>query len=387
MTDTAESLTVEHLARLVGFDTVSAQSNLEMIGFLEDRLRDLGFRVTRLPDKSGEKAGLFAEIGPQGRGILLSGHTDVVPVEGQDWTRPPFRLSREGDRLYGRGTTDMKGFLAAMLSVAEQAARRDLKEPLKLVFSYDEEVGCVGIQQMADDLAPLLGRPRACIVGEPTAMQVAIGHKGKAAWRAVCRGQAGHSALAPNFVNALHLACDFVAELRALQERLKSDGARDAGYDIPYSTVHVGRMAGGIALNMVPESAELAFEFRHLAADPAERLAAAIRELAEAVAARYRPAFPGAAVQLERVTSYPGLDMAEADDAVALARAWAESDPVTKVAFGTEAGVFAGLGVPTVVCGPGVMEAQGHKPDEHVGLDQLAACDRMLGHVLDHLSA
>lgn len=379
--------TVEHLARLVGFDTVSARPNLEMIGFIEDALRKLGFRVMRLPEKRGEKAGLYAEIGPQGRGVLLSGHTDVVPVEGQDWTCPPFRLTREGDRVYGRGTTDMKGFLAAMLSAAEEAARRDLKEPLKLVFSYDEEVGCVGIQQMADALAPLLGRPRACIVGEPTGMQVAIGHKGKAAWRAVCRGQAGHSALAPDFVNALHLACDFVAELRALQDWLRAHGARDAGYDIPYSTVHVGRMAGGIALNMVPERAELAFEFRHLAAEPAERLAAAISEAAEAVAARYRDGFAGAAVELERVTAYPGLDMAEGEEAVALARAWAGSDPVTKVAFGTEAGVFAGLGIPTVVCGPGVMAAQGHKPDEYVGLDQLAACDRMLGRVLDHLSA
>lgn len=378
--------TIEHLERLVAFDTVSAKPNLGIVGFIEYYLHDLGFRVTRLPDATGQKAGLYAEIGPAEGGILLSGHTDVVPVEGQDWTRDPFRLTRERDRLYGRGTTDMKGYLAAMLALAGRAARRDLKESLKLVFSYDEEIGCVGIQQMAPDLAPLVGRPRACIVGEPTAMKIAVGHKGKAAWRAVCRGQSGHSALAPNFVNALHLAGDFLAELRRLQDWLRTDGARDAAYDIPFSTIHVGRMSGGLALNMVPDRAEMAFELRHLAADSSEEIAGMIREAAVRVANRYRAAFPGAEIELEQYNAYPGLDVQEDSEVVVTAKTCAGTSQVTRAAFGTEAGVFAGMGIPTVVCGPGDMAGQGHKPDEFIASGQLASCDRMMERVLDEVS-
>ena len=173
--------TLSILKRLIAFDTVSAKSNLDLIDFIEGYLKDRGFCVTRVPDMRHKKAGLFAAIGPPGDGVLLSAHTDVVPVEGQDWTRDPFRLTTEGDRLYGRGTTDMKGFLAAMLSVADRASKRQLREPLKLAISYDEEIGCVGIAQMIDALTPALGQPRACIVGEPTNMEVAIGHKGKQA--------------------------------------------------------------------------------------------------------------------------------------------------------------------------------------------------------------
>lgn len=378
--------TVEHLERLVGFDTVSRHSNLGIVDYIASVLGGLGYRLTRLPEENGQKAGLYAEIGPGDGGVVLSGHTDVVPVDGQDWMRAPFRLTREGERLYGRGTTDMKGYLAAMLSAAEAAAGRDLKEPLKLVFSYDEEIGCVGIQKMASGLAPLLGQPRACFVGEPTGMQVAIGHKGKAAWRAVCRGQAGHSALAPGFVNALHVAADFMTELRGLQTWLEESGARDAGYDVPYSTVHVGKLSGGVALNMVPERAEMEFELRYLAADGAEAMTAKIEEAARRVAARYQDGAAGAAVELERVTAYPGLDVVEGADVVALARDCAGGDAVTKVAFGTEAGVFDGLGVPTIVCGPGDMAGQGHKADEFVTTAQLAACDRMMSRIVERIS-
>ena len=193
------TLTLDVLERLVGFPTTPQVSNLDLIDYVETYLRDRGFVLIRLPDASGEKAGIVATLGPEGQGVLLSAHTDVVPVEGQEWTRAPFALSREKDRVYGRGTTDMKGYVASVLALADRAARVPLKEPLRIVLSYDEEIGCIGIRHMMGDLAPLIGQPRACFVGEPTSMQVAIGHKGKAALRAVCHGEAGHSALAPRF--------------------------------------------------------------------------------------------------------------------------------------------------------------------------------------------
>ncbi|CUJ88027.1 Acetylornithine deacetylase [Shimia thalassica] len=380
------TLTLETLEKLIGFNSVSARSNLDIIAFIEDFLQTRGFRLTRIPDASGQKAGLFAEIGPSEGGVLLSGHTDVVPTEGQNWTKDPFRLSREEDRVYGRGTTDMKGYLAAMLTVADAAASRDLKEPLKLVFSYDEEIGCVGIQHMLPALKPLLGAPRMCLVGEPTEMQVAVGHKGKAAIRARCFGQNGHSALAPMFVNALHLATDFVAVLRHIQAEYAQNGSQDAAYSIPYTTLHVGKLSGGMALNIVPDSAEVVFEYRHLAADDPEDIMDRIARAAEAIARKYRPDFAEADIVLDRYNAYPGLDVSQDARIAGIAQRLAENQSITKVAFGTEAGFFSNLGIETVVCGPGSMAGQGHKPDEYIALDQLDACDRMLMRTLDELS-
>ena len=378
--------TIDILDKLIAFDTVSARSNLEMIAYIEEFLRARGFAVHRVPDATGDKAGLYASVGPEGAGVMLSAHTDVVPVAGQDWTRDPFRLIAEGERLYGRGTTDMKGYLAAMLAVADRAAKADLTEPLKLAISYDEEVGCLGIRDMIGELEGSIGLPRAAFVGEPTSMEVAVGHKGKAGLRAVCYGQNGHSALAPNFVNALHLAAGFVSELKSLQDDLAVNGARDTAYSIPYSTVHVGKLTGGEALNIVPDRAEVTFEYRHLVADTPEDLRARIDAAAERVAAPYRVAFAEARIEVEEYMSYPGLNLPETDEVVSLAQRLAQSNTTTKVAFGTEAGYFHGLGIPTVVCGPGSMEGQGHKPDEYITRSQLAACDAMLANVLAEVS-
>lgn len=373
--------TLEILDRLISFDTVSARSNLNIIAYVEEFLTARGFAVTKVPDETGEKAGLYASIGPEGAGVMLSAHTDVVPVAGQNWTRDPFKLTREGDRFYGRGTTDMKGYLAAMLATADQAAKSELSEPLKLAISYDEEVGCVGIKKMIDALEPAIGLPRACFVGEPTEMQVAVGHKGKAALRAICHGQAGHSALAPQFTNALHLAADFTNELRELQADFVANGARDMAYGIPYTTVHLGTLSGGTALNIVPDRAEMVFEYRHLAADNAADILARI----EAAAARVSERYADGHVEVEQYNAYPGLDTDAAHDVVKQAQALAHSNDVTKVAFGTEAGYFDALGIPTVVCGPGSMEGQGHKADEYVELSQLSACDAMLGRLLESI--
>ena len=383
--------TISILERLVSFPTVSADSNLALIDFVETYLTDRGFAVHRTPNAEGTKAGLFARLAPkdeeaEGAGVLLSAHSDVVPVVGQDWHVDPFKLTVDGDRLYGRGTTDMKGFLAAMLSLADRASRVDLKAPLSLSVSYDEEVGCVGIRQMIDDMEPGIGLPDLCIIGEPTEMQPTIGHKGKLSLKATCIGQSGHSALAPQFVNALHLASEFVIGLSTLQETIAQSGVKDEAYSVPYSTIHVGTLSGGTALNIVPDRAAIEFEIRHLAADDPDALLARVVAVAREIEDRYRPRFDGAEICIERVGGYPGLDMPAAHAAVDRVRALSGMNSTGKVAFGTEAGFFAERGIPTVVCGPGSMEGQGHKPDEYVTRDQLAACDRMLDRLLDQLT-
>ncbi|MCI5096041.1 MAG: acetylornithine deacetylase [Rhodobacteraceae bacterium] len=378
--------TLDILDKLVGFDTVSSKSNRELALYAEEFLQARGFQVHRITDPGGDKLGLYAERGPDGDGVLLSAHTDVVPVEGQAWTRDPFRLTREGDRVYGRGTTDMKGYVASVLSLADRAAKVNLREPLKIALSYDEEVGCVGIQQMLDRLAPMLGQPRACFVGEPTEMQVAVGHKGKAALRAVCHGQSGHSALAPKFVNAVYLATDFVEELRKLQQIYATSGHSDPAYSVPYTTFHVGLLSGGKALNIVPDRAELTFEYRHLAADRGQEILDHITAAADRVGCKYQAQFAQACVEVEQYNAYPGLEVADTDAVVPYAQKLAQRNTTTKVAFGTEAGFFSELGIPTVVCGPGSMEGQGHKPDEYLELGELAACDAMMDRILKDLS-
>lgn len=366
---------LEILDRLIAFETVSDRSNLDLISYVEDFLKSRGFRVHRIIDPKEDKAGLFAEIGPSGDGgLLLSAHSDVVPVAGQDWSVPPFKLTRQADRLFGRGTTDMKGFLAEMLALADAVHTRDLNAPLKLLVSYDEEIGCVGISRMKDRLPSLLGRPTLAIVGEPTEMQVAIGHKGKRAYRADIRGEAGHSALAPNFVNALHVAADFVGKLRKMQKATRDNGVCNAAYDVPYTTFHVGQLSGGTALNLVPDKATLLYEFRHLAEDNPDEIEARLQRAAEDATAE----FPDPArITLQALAGYPGLSVAASDPVVSLVRSWCDGD-TTHVAFGTEAGVLTGLGVPTVVCGPGSMAGQGHKPDEFISVQQLNACSEML---------
>lgn len=373
--------TIEILDQLVSFDTVSAKSNLSIIAYIEDLLSQCGCKITRVPSPCGEKAGLFATLGEGEGGVVLSAHTDVVPVAGQSWTRPAFRMTEDAGRLYGRGTTDMKGFLAAMLSAAERASQGPLSEPLKLSISYDEEVGCVGMAHMIGKAQAALGQPRACIVGEPTDMTVATGHKGKLAFRITCTGQAGHSSLAPRFLNALHLASDTVNVLRDHQEELARAGSRDDAYDIPYSTVHVGRLSGGTALNIVPDKAELLAEIRHLAADDPVHIMANIRQDLQSLAA----AHPDGTITVEEFNSYPGLDADGASPTVEWAMEMAGRKQTRKVGFGTEAGYFTGLGVPTVVCGPGSMEGQGHKADEFITRTALADCDRMLDRVLADL--
>ncbi|MFK7764355.1 MAG: acetylornithine deacetylase [Roseobacter sp.] len=374
---------LEILDRLIAFDTVSARPNREMMAYITDFLANGGAQITPIAGAEVGKSGIVAVIGPHTEGgIALSAHTDVVPVEGQSWNHPAFSMTRENGRLYGRGTTDMKGFLACMLEAAAKAARRPLSAPLKLVLSYDEEIGCVGIQHMAPALPKLLGTPNLCIVGEPTSMTVATGHKGKVALKATCFGEAGHSALAPNFVNALDMAADLVIGLRALQRKLAQEGPRDDAYAIPYSTVHVGLLSGGRALNIVPEQAALEFELRHLPADDPKVL---LEQIAASITAISNDYGPNGDIQLATRTAYPGLQNDESSAAVTHGKRLAATPHCTKVAFGTEAGVFQQLGLPTIVCGPGSMADQGHKADEFIEMAQLSACQQMLIRVVDDL--
>jgi acetylornithine deacetylase len=375
------------LDKLVSFPTVSRDPNRALIDFVRDFLAGRGIASELVMAEGGAKANLLATIGPADTpGIVLSGHTDVVPVEGQAWMSDPFRLAVRDGRAYGRGTADMKGFVASSLALIDRLKGRRLAMPLHLVLSHDEEVGCLGVRSAIARMAERL-RPRFCIVGEPTELRVATGHKGKIAAQATCCGMAGHSALAPKALNAVHLACDFVGLLRERQADIAAHGARDSAYEIPYTTIHVGRIDGGTALNIVPDRCIVDFEIRNLVEDDPIRILDRLRDNATVLAALERQRFPEAAITIDVVNDYPGLATAADAEAVAFVQGLVHDRTTFKVAFGTEGGLFASrLDVPTVVCGPGSMD-QGHKADEYVSLASLDACDRMLGRLLDRIAA
>ncbi|WAH55103.1 acetylornithine deacetylase [Pseudomonas silvicola] len=372
--------TLDILNQLISFDTTSSQSNLALIHCVQQRLEAKGIETRLVHDDAGTKANLFATVGPRDvPGVLLSGHTDVVPVAGQAWTRPPFQATVSDGKLYGRGACDMKGFIAVAIDTLLTAADQPLSRPLQLALSYDEEIGCVGVRRLLDVLHLAPQRPFLCIVGEPTQMHFALGHKGKASYRVQCHGQEAHSSLAPLAANAIHLASDFITRLRATQQRLQAQGAHDDAYDIAYSTVHVGRIDGGKALNIVPNLCTLEFEIRHLPADDPEVMLADLAEQAEAIAREAKKVSGVADIHIETLNAYPGLETSPTVEAVRWLKAFAPAETAqVKVAFGTEGGLFAQrLNVPVVVCGPGSIE-QAHKPDEYVELAQLQACEHLL---------
>lgn len=374
------------LNELISFETVSQFSNMGLIEYVQDLLNTAGVESTLLTNEDGTKANLFATIGPKDRGgVMLSGHTDVVPVEGQAWTKPPFELTTENGRYYGRGATDMKGFVACALAAALDATKRDLKTPLHLAFSYDEEIGCQGVRSLIELLRGVEVRPAMCIVGEPTSLVPATGHKGKVAMKAICKGLEGHSALAPFALNAIHMATDLVHGLRILQDELRESGTKDDDYDVPYTTIHVGRILGGQALNIVPNRCEVLFEVRNLAQDDPKTILSRFRQIADQIVESAKATFDQAEIILEPVFSYPGLDTAQNHDVVQFVKALTGANSTKKVAFGTEGGLFdQEVGIPTVVCGPGSMD-QGHKPDEFIEISQMARCDAMMRALLDRL--
>ncbi len=374
------------LARLIAFDTTSRNSNMELISHVSDLLKSAGLNPQLIANADNTKANLFVTAGPNmPGGVLLSGHTDVVPVDGQNWTKPPFTLTKENSNFYGRGTADMKGFVACAIAATLQAAKRPLKTPLHLALSYDEEVGCLGVRSLIDQLAQALFKPRLCIVGEPTGMAVATGHKGKTALHAICTGQEGHSALAPNYVNALHLANDLVGIIRSEQAALQASPAQDTDYDISYTTLHVGKIHGGDTLNIVPNHCDVHFEIRNLIYDNPSEILDRIKAKTSELVCAARDLSVLADIQIDVTNTYPGLDTDPAADAVQFVKSLTGTNSTIKVAFGTEGGLFSErLGIQTVICGPGSM-AQGHRPDEFVTADQLGACIQMLDTLLDRL--
>ena len=367
------------LARLIAFPTVSADSNLALIGMVEQALQTLGAALWRFPDATGQKTALLARLGPDvAGGLMLSAHVDTVPVTGQSWTHPPFDLTAKGGRLYGRGTTDMKGFVAAMLTAATRHAGARLTKPLWLALSYDEEVGCIGVRPMLAAITARNIRPDLVLAGEPTMLGLGLGHKGKIALTATAQGTNRHSAEAPLACNALHLAADFTQGLRALQDRLAQSGAREDGYSVPYATVHLGRLTGGTVVNLVPDRAEMLLEIRHGAGDDADALLAEVQTIATRVTAPYRLVFPTADLQVTETNRYPALSSAATTPAIAAFAALLPDATPRNLSFGTEGGLFAdALKAPVIICGPGDM-AQGHTADEYIEAAQLAACDALL---------
>lgn len=380
--------TIEFIEELVRFDTVSRNSNLALIDFVRGYLADLGIDSRLVPDETGKKANLFATIGPADvPGIVLSGHTDVVPVDGQDWATDPFEAVEKDGRLYGRGTADMKSFLAVALALAPEMRERKLTAPIHFAFSYDEEMGCIGVRRLIAALDELSVKPKACIVGEPTGMKVVTAHKGKAAMRCLVRGLACHSSLAPYGVNAVEAAAVIVTRLKDMARRLREDGPFDSDFDPPFSTVHTGTISGGTALNIVPDECRFDFEVRTLPQVSPETFVAEIRDFAEReVVPAMREVSARTGVSWDALAGFPGLDTAADSDVVELAKQLTGDNAVAKVSFGAEAGLFQHAGIPSVVCGPGHI-AQAHKPDEFVALDQVAKCESFIRRLIARLEA
>jgi acetylornithine deacetylase len=370
------------LERLVAFPTISRDSNADMIGCIAETLRGAGGDVRILPGIFPQKCNLIASFGPTGGdGVVLSGHSDVVPVEGQAWTSDPFTLRAQDGRLYGRGSSDMKGFIACAIAAAARTGAKHLKRPLHIAISHDEETGCIGVRSMLDTLVQEGFSAAACIVGEPTGMRIANGHKGKFAGCIHCRGQAAHSANPGLGCNAIYLAADMIQELRALQDWLMAHGARDAAYEVPYSTVHVGTIEGGTALNIVPEACDLKFEFRLLPGDMPDALLARLRDAAANLTAAAQASGRHAAIDIAEINRYPGLATAPDAPIVETALAAGAAPVLFKAGFGAEAGLFDGIGLPAIVCGPGSID-RAHKPDEYITMDELDACDAFLDRLL-----
>ncbi|SDR48256.1 acetylornithine deacetylase [Paraburkholderia fungorum] len=375
------------LERLVSFATVSRDPNLELIAFVQQYLADHGVESELFHNDERTKANLYATIGPRDKGgIVLSGHTDVVPTDGQAWSVDPFRVTEKNGRLHGRGTADMKGYLAAVLAAVPMLVARKLDMPVHLAFSYDEEVGCLGVRSMLADIQERAHKPRVCLIGEPTGMKPVLGHKGKLAMRCHVKGAACHSAYAPYGVNAIQYAARLINRLEAIGDELTQSQYCDERFDPPFSTVQTGVIKGGRALNIVPAECAFDFEVRSVPGFDANTVAERLQAYAQTeLLPKMRKVQADTDIRLEPLNAYPGLATSPDSDAARLLAHLSGSDDFGTVAFGTEGGLFTNAGIPTVVCGPGSMD-QGHKPDEFITVEQLQQCDAMLARLAQHLS-
>ena len=367
---------------LVGFDTTSRGSNMALIDWVRDYLAEHGIDSQLSANDDGRKANLFATLPDRNGnvttdGIVLSGHTDVVPVDGQPWDSDPFVATLKGDKLYGRGVADMKSFSAIGLAFVPEFLRSELARPLHFALSYDEEVGCIGVRRLIADIARRGIRPAGCIIGEPTGMRIVVGHKGKRSFRCRVRGHEAHSALTPRGVNAVQIACELVAFLTQMARRFRDRGPFEAAYDVPYTTVHTGTIRGGTALNIVPRDCSFDFEFRHLPFDDPDVLLAEVKRFAATLIPEMHAVDPATYIEFDSLSCMPGFDTHGGSEIAELGRACSGQHEYTKVSFGTEAALFHGADIATIICGPGHIE-QAHQPNEWISLDQLAACEEFM---------
>lgn len=377
-TESSIETVISRLDELVAFDSVSSKSNRALVDHIRHTIAGLGLACDVIANPDGSKQGLIISTQPNvsGQGIILSAHTDVVPTAGQPWSSDPFKLRRDAGRLYGRGTADMKGFIAVVLALLpELTARGGRAPPAHLVLSFDEELGCAGMPFMLPAIKQRLSGARGCIVGEPTRLATVLGHKGKQSWRATIAGRAAHSASPQEGLNAISLAAKLIAAIdECAQEKVRA-GPYDAAFRLPVSTMQVGLVSGGTALNIVPETGSLDFEIRNIPSEPIPPILDSILATFDAALSAMDPALSRDNVlRLEKLAEYPGLTSREDSSFVLAANAaLAEGCDVQTVSFGTEAGFFADLGIPTIVWGPGSM-SQGHKPDEFIEIEQLELC-------------
>ena len=373
------------LAKLVGFDTTSAKSNMALIGFVQDYLDGQGIASTLVTSGDGEKANLYATIGEGDGGVGLSGHSDCVPVEGQNWTSDPFTLTERDGKLYGRGTCDMKSFIACVLASVPLFKSRTLKEPIHILISYDEEVGCTGVQPMIARLGADLPRPRAVIVGEPTSMTVIDAHKSIDVYRTRVTGKEAHSSLPALGVNAISVAAELIGEIdRTAEKNAKKEN--DPRFEPSYSTVSVGTIGGGTATNIVPKTCEFSLQVRGLPSAPAGEAARDLAAFAKKdLLPKMRQIAENAAIETKTETSVPAFTAAPESDAVALALKLTGANRANAVSYATEAGLFEKAGCPAVICGPGDI-AQAHAADEFVSVAQLGLCMKFLEGLADQLS-
>lgn len=377
------------LRTLVAFDTTSRESNLALIDWVREYLAAHGVASMLTFDDERRKANLFATLPAHDGnathgGVVLSGHTDVVPVDGQPWTTNPFEATRVGERVHGRGVADMKSFCATALAFVPEFLRRGLAHPLHLALSYDEEVGCIGVHRLLDDLGRRGLRPAGAIVGEPTGMKLVVAHKGKRSWRCRVRGFEAHSSLTPHGVNAVQIACEIVTYLTSMARAFHDQGPFDPAYDVPYTTVHTGVIRGGTALNIVPRDCSFDFEVRHLPADDPDTLFVEVRDYSGRFLPAMRRVAPDANIEFDVLSATPGFDAGGDSAIAALGRFCLGDDRHGKVSFGSEAALFDRAGIPAIVCGPGHI-AQAHQPNEWVTIEQLARCEAFLRRLADRV--
>ena len=364
--------------RLIGFNTVSDQSNRALIDCIADHLRGLGVQPRLTHDDERRKFNLFATLGAgKPGGVILSGHTDTVPCTGQAWSVDPLGAELRDGRLYGRGSADMKGFIGLVVAQAQAFLQADLPFAVHLAFSFDEEVGCFGVRHLIADLKDAGVAPTHCIVGEPTGMVPALAHKGVHRWRCCVKGRAAHSSQTPKAVNAIEAGARVVARLADMADAWRRDGPFFPGFEAPFTTAAVGVMQGGIADNVVPEDCRFHYEFRDVPGSDVAALQAGVTAYAGSLQPAMQAVDPASGFRFEPLCSIPAFQAAPDDPAVQLAQALAGTRKTTLVGFGTEAGLFQQAGIASVVCGPGFID-QAHQADEFVSLQQLAACESFL---------